>query len=99
MNDIRFTVWTSRLGTVMSFAVIIAVVALAGCSTTRSVIVPQVETRIVEVPPSLLRCMPEPQARDAWRTQRDVALFLIRLAEAGEDCRLKLEAVRKLLER
>src|SRR5690606_2433927 len=34
----------------------------------------------------------------ASKTQRDVALFLIKLAEAGEDCRLKLEAVRKLIE-
>lgn len=98
MNGRRSTMWPSRLGTILSFGVIVAVVALAGCTTTERVI-PKVETRTLEVPPSLLRCMPEPQARDAWRTQRDVALFLIRLAEAGEDCRLKLEAVRKLLER
>ncbi|MBP0439917.1 hypothetical protein [Tianweitania sediminis] len=60
---------------------------------------PRVETRTLEVPPSLLQCMPEPQARAAWRTQRDVALFLIELAEAGEDCRVKLDAVRKVMER
>lgn len=98
MNRDRTSPWPSRLTTAMAFAVIIAVLALAGCATTERV-VPRIETRTVEVPPSLLRCMPEPQARAAWASQRDVALFLIKLAEAGEDCRLRLEAIRKLLEK
>lgn len=77
---------------------VLGILMLAGCATAPGRIVTKVETRTVEVPPSLLRCMQEPQAKETWRTQRDVALFLIRVAEAGEDCRLKLEAVRKLLE-
>lgn len=80
--------WPTCFRATAAFAVVLLVLALAGCQTTSTA-----------VPASLLRCMPEPQAREAWRTQRDVALFLIEVAEAGEDCRLKLEAVRKLLER
>lgn len=90
--------WPTCIRATAIAVAVIALVALAGCATTERV-VPKVETRTLEVPPSLLRCMPEPEAKAAWRTQRDVALFLIKLAEAGEDCRLKLEAVRKLLER
>ncbi len=41
--------------------------------------------------------MAEPQATQAWRTQRDVALHLVKLAEAGQDCRDRLDAVRRLL--
>lgn len=47
---------------------------------------------------SLLTCMPEPRAREVWHTQREVALFLVKLAEAGEDCRAKPGGVRSLLE-
>ena len=76
---------------------LIGLLLLAGCANVKTV--PVVETRSLDVPPSLLRCMPEPEARAAWRGQRYVALFLIRLAEAGEDCRVKLEAVGKLVEK
>ncbi len=62
---------------------------------------PKVVTRIVErksdVPRSLFDCMPEPVATEVWETQRDVALYLERLAVAGQDCRTRLAKVRKLL--
>lgn len=51
----------------------------------------------LEIPPVLLDCLesPEPPAGD---TQRDVAEFMIRLWDAGEDCRSKLAAVKALTE-
>ncbi|RJT28898.1 hypothetical protein D3227_33375 [Mesorhizobium waimense] len=62
---------------------------------------PKVVTRIVErksdVPRSLFDCMPEPVATEVGETQRYVALYLERLALAGQDCRTRLAKVRKLL--
>ncbi len=87
MNDTDRSPWPTCVRATAAFAVVLLVLTLAGCQTTSTA-----------VPVSLLRCMPEPQATETWRTQRDVALFLIEVAEAGEDCRLKLEAVRKLIE-
>lgn len=75
-------------------ALIIMLFAIAGCQTTQPRIVTKVEYVRVEIPPQLLSCMPEPQARAAWKTQRQVALYLIKLSEAGEDCRVKLAAVK-----
>lgn len=99
MIDDRPTPWPICLRASLAVAAVIGLVLLAGCATTAERVVPRIETRAVEVPPSLLRCLPEPRAKAAWKSQRDVALFLIKLAEAGEDCRVKLEAVRKFLER
>ena len=41
----------------------------------------EIVERRVEAPASLLTCMPEPRALEVWRTQGDVALYLVRLAE------------------
>lgn len=72
---------------------------LSGCAhKPESAVVTKVETRQLHVPEELLMCMPEPAAVEVWRTQKQVALFLIRLSEAGEDCRVKLDGVRQLLE-
>ena len=81
----------------MRIAVIIVAGLLAGCQHQRPEPVVEIVERRVEVPPSLLSCMPEPKPREVWRTQRDVALYLVRLAEAGEDCRAKLGAVKGLV--
>jgi hypothetical protein len=77
--------------------VIIIAGLLAGCAASRPEPVVEIVERKVEVPDSLLTCMAEPKAREVWRTQRDVALYLVRLAEAGEDCRAKLGAVKGLV--
>lgn len=81
----------------MRIAVVIAALLLAGCTANRPEPVVEIVERRVEVPPSLLSCMPEPKAKEVWRTQRDVALYLVKLAEAGEDCRAKLDAVKGLV--
>lgn len=81
---------------VAAFAVL-GVLLLAGCQHTEPTVVPHVVERKVEVPSSLLECMPEPKAKKVWTTQRDVALYLERLALAGADCRTRLAKVKKLL--
>lgn len=70
-------------------------VILSACQTTRTIT--KIEYQKIQVPESLLKCMPEPEAKAAWTTQRQVALYLVRLAEAGEDCRLKLAAVKRVM--
>lgn len=76
--------------------VLIAVVLMSGCQTTRTVV--EVRERKIEVPKSLLTCSSEPVAGKTWVSQKDIGKFMVRLAEAGQDCRLKLAAVRKLVE-
>lgn len=71
-------------------------VILPGCQTTKTVT--KIEYQKLEVPESLLKCLPEPEAKTAWTKQRQVALYLVKLSEAGEDCRLKLAAVKKILD-
>lgn len=72
----------------MRALIILAAVLLSGCATTS---VPPA------VPPQLLACQPQPRAPLSG-TQRDVGLYVIDLAAAGDDCRSKLGAVRLLLE-
>ena len=81
-------------------ALLAAFAALSACSwrTPEPLVVERVVEVPLEVPPSLLQCSPEPRLREAVRTQRDVALFIERLAQAGADCRTRLAAVRRLVE-
>lgn len=87
-------IW-ARIQTAAAIAVILLLTA--GCATTQPQVVEKVVERKVEVPPSLLECMPEPQAKEVWKSQRDVALFMERLALAGADCRTRLAKVKRLL--
>lgn len=65
--------------------------------TPKEVMVEKVIQRKVEVPNSLLTCSAEPVAGSTWMSQRDVALYLVKLASAGQGCRLKLAAARQLV--
>lgn len=67
---------------------VFAAFVLSGCATNQS-----------HVPVEMLQCEPQPisPAADASATQRDVALYVIDLASAGEDCRYRLGAVRQIL--
>lgn len=78
--------------------VIMAVIAMSGCTTTREVPVERIVERKVEVPANLLTCAKEPVAGTVWVSQKDVASYMVKLAAAGEDCRRKLDAVRRLVE-
>ncbi len=60
-------------------------------------VITKIETREMAIPEALLTCMPEPEAREVWKSQKDVALYLVRVSEAGEDCRQKLDGVKRLL--
>ncbi len=50
----------------------------------------------VVVPPSLLACRPEPPVPAAPDDQA-LARWILDLAEAGEDCRSRLSAVREIV--
>lgn len=67
---------------------VIAVPCLSACTTTKTVPVVVVRERRVEVTKSLLTCSPEPVAESVWVTQRDVARYLVRLAEPGKTAAL-----------
>lgn len=75
-----------------------AILLISGCAhKPADEVVTKVETRQIAVPEALLTCMPEPQAREVWKSQKQVALYLIQLSEAGSDCRQKLDGVRRLV--
>lgn len=86
-----------RLARIVVFT-IFAMNVLTSCTTTAPKTVVEVVERKVEVPKSLLTCDAEPTAGTVWLKERDVAKFMVKLAEAGQDCRVKLAAVRRLVE-
>lgn len=74
-------------------------ISLSGCqSVPKEILVERVVERKIEIPNSLLTCSPEPVAGSTWIRERDVALYLVKLAAAGEDCRTKLAAVKRLMQ-
>lgn len=83
------------------FLVIIAALALTGCVSTATSQAPQVRVQEVPVgpPDSLLTCRVQPPAPRGEYTQADVARYIVRLQEAGADCRDKLNEVRRWVER
>jgi len=85
-------------GILLVGAAFVILAILAGCQTTKPAIITQVVERQIEVPKSLLTCSKEPVAGTVWVTQKDIGKFMIRLAEAGEDCRTKLAAVARLVD-
>jgi hypothetical protein len=68
---------------------LVLVLMLSGCARPPASIVPA----------SLLQCAPQPKspADKVGVTQPDVALFVVDLAAAGDDCRSKLGSVRRIL--
>ena len=63
---------------------------LWGCGPSRPVLLPPV------VPPSLLACQPQPAPPDPV-DDTALALWIVDLALAGEDCRGRLARVKELL--
>lgn len=90
--------WPTCFRALAVAGILLAVVAMSGCQTTKEIVVDKVVERKVEVPNSLLTCSAEPVAGSTWISQRDVAQYLVKLAAAGEDCRMKLAAVRRLVQ-
>ena len=56
-----------------------------------------IEAACPHVPAEMLTCDEPPAVPGETATQRDVALFVVDLDAAGNDCRRKLAAVRGLL--
>ena len=76
-------------------AAIAAMLALAGCQTTRTVTVavPLAE----RIPSDLRTCLDEPGAPDPdTATQADFVAWTARLRDAGADCRAKVDALDEL---
>lgn len=63
---------------------------LSGCATTSRTVSPA-------VPDALLTCAAEPQPPTDTSNSRKVAIYIVDLHDAGEDCRSKLGAVKKVL--
>lgn len=73
-------------------ALVVLVGFLAGCAKPA----PVVSVAGPDVPDQLLSCKPEP-VPPATGTQRAVATYVLDLADAGDDCRQKLGAVRSIV--
>lgn len=69
---------------------------LTACAQPEPRLVVQSRVEQLKIPPVLLTCLesPEPPAGD---TQREAAEFTVRLWDAGEDCRSKLQAIERLV--
>lgn len=69
---------------------------LTACGSTKTELL--VETKLVKptIPAQLLVCPDQPPVPEV-KTQKDVAGFLLDVAEAGADCREKLARVRDLV--
>lgn len=70
----------------LALSIFVVAMILTGCATTKPT-----------VPGQLLHCADQPPA-PVEGTQRDVGLYVIDLAAAGDDCRTKLGSVRIILE-
>ena len=68
---------------------------LTACADQKTVLVTKTVIVQAELPADLLFCPVQPPA-PAMRTQKDAAIFMVQLAEAGAACRSKLMAVAEL---
>lgn len=93
----RFMWPSSRSGLVL--VAMLAAFMLTGCqSTPKEIVVEKIVERKIEIPNSLLTCSAEPVAGSTWIRERDVAQYLVKLAAAGDDCRTKLAAVKRIIQ-
>ncbi len=72
---------------------LLCVLGLTGCGPGPAVLVRQ------DVPPALLTCQPAPEPPQPPFTDADLALWIVDLATAGDDCRSRLASVRGLVTR
>lgn len=73
------------------FMLLLVATALLGCAKPA----PVVTAQATPIPDQLLGCKPEPMP-PATGSQRQVASYVLDLADAGEDCRQKLGAVKSI---
>ncbi len=72
------------------FLMLLVATALLGCAKA-----PIVSVQAAPIPGQLLECKPEPMP-PATGSQRQVASYVLDLADAGDDCRQKLGAVKAI---
>ncbi|SMC32392.1 hypothetical protein SAMN06297251_10124 [Fulvimarina manganoxydans] len=82
---------------IRALAALATALAISGCTTTRTVLVPP-PSLADRIPPQLLACRDRPAAGDLAR-QSDVARWVVEMDAAGEDCRRKVSAIRSIVER
>lgn len=82
--------------TVMGLLLLSFSMLFVACTPTQ-VMVPKIEVRSPHIPEAMLTCLPRPNPPAEIRTQADVMDFLATVDTAGQDCRLKLQSVRNLL--
>jgi hypothetical protein len=61
-------------------------------------VITRIQVERPAIPASILQCAAEPPVPAGEVTQADVAEFLVDLAAAGDDCRRRLAAVRRLVQ-
>lgn len=66
---------------------------LTGCAGSAPPIVKTVAIR-EPLPAALLDCEPDPDVPDATMGDREVAIYILALWQAGEDCRQRLAALK-----
>lgn len=81
----------------MALWLLFSAALLTGCAAPEPRVVIQSRVERLSVPDALLACAPHPEP-GVIVTQRDVAEYAVILADAGEDCRSKLAAVRAIVE-
>lgn len=102
MKGFSEQVWTVFARAVTAAAFIMVIAVLAGCQHHEPRVITKVQVQRIEVPGALLTCAPEPKFQDIKQDRvvkgKAVMKFADKLALAGEDCRGKLGAVKRIME-
>lgn len=91
-------VWRVCARACLVASIVMIVAVLTGCQTTKPVVITEVQVQRIEVPAGLLTCSAEPVYGKVSVTAKDLMKYVDQMAKAGADCRLKLEAVRRIVE-
>lgn len=78
-------------------ASIVLLLALSLTACANAPPLPKVEVQRITIPDSLLSCQPHP-VPPALTDDRELALYILALADAGDDCRDRLGRVRGLID-
>lgn len=87
-----------RLRFALSILPCLPLLTACGSAPSLPALLTRVQVERVTVPAPLLTCAQEPQVPSGRISHEDVAVYLLALAEAGDDCRGKLTAVQGIIE-
>lgn len=77
----------------MALCALLSAASLTGCSRLAPMLTEVLRVQPPQAPLSLRQCLPRPDPPTGDYTQRDVAAFIVRLDERGEDCASHLQAL------